>query len=128
MPPLEFEDELTLRAVFRDEIERYTTDSGIAKGVDWKGWIMVALGVVGVVAAFTMFVFKTNAAADLEHAEIKARHGSDMRLHDEQIQGHSESQRKVLDKLDTLTTNQVRIGERLRVRGLKRTDNDDGSD
>lgn len=117
-----FDEETALRAIVRAEMRSSITDTGLDKKYarpDWRSWIMVGLGILGTVAAFTMFVFKTNAAADLEHEQLRAKHESDTILQGERISKHQETQNIVLDKLDTLNTNQVRIGERLRVRGLK---------
>lgn len=121
---LDVEDEDVIRAALRDEIKRYAAETSIKVDPDWKGWIMVALGIMGTVAAFTMFVFKTNAAADLEHQKITSTHVMDLRLHTEELNSQKQSQQKTLDKLDTLTTNQIRIGERLKVGGLKGNDDE----
>jgi hypothetical protein len=113
-----FDEETALRAIIRTEMRGSITDTGLDKKYarpDWRSWIMVGLGILGAVAAFTMFVFKTNAAADLEHAQMQA----ETSLQGERISKHDAAQDKMLERLDTLNDNQIRIGERLRVRGLK---------
>lgn len=86
--------------------------------VDWKGWIAVGLGILGIVAAFTMYVFKTNAAADLEHEQIKGAR----QLQGQRLDAQSKAVGEILTKIEKVTTNQIRIGERLKVGGLQGND------
>ena len=87
--------------------------------MDWKSWIGPILGILGAVAAFTMYTFKTNAAADLEHKDLETTQLLDSQMQQQRLDIQGEAQTRILDKLDTLNENQARIGTRLRVRGIK---------
>lgn len=83
-----------------------------------RGWIMTTIGVLSVVTTLTLFVFKTNAAADVEHANMR----SEVAVEKVKISAQEKNQAAILRKLDVLHANQIRIGERLQVRGLARDD------
>ncbi len=111
MPPIMFSDESQLREALRQEIRA----AAPPRRTDIKGWITVALGILGVVAAATVFVFKTNASADLEHEQLRGK----IELNHQMIETQDLRQIEILERLDTLQANQILIGERLRVRGLE---------
>lgn len=109
-----------LRTDISNEIRKEITGYGKKRDkVDWAKWLGLVLGTIGMISAFSMFVFKTNAAANLEHAQITANHERDALLHDYSLQGQKEAQQQMLKKLDAMNENQIKIGEQLRVKGLK---------
>ena len=87
--------------------------------VDWKGWIVVSLAVLGVVVAFTTSTFKANAAADLEHEKIRTTQALDSQAHTQRLNTQGDSVEKILTKLEVVLANQILIGERVRAAGLR---------
>lgn len=109
------EEMTALKAMFAEHqksLRREVTRPPIPSRSDWKGWVTMSLGILGVVAAFTMFIFKTNAAADLEHQKIVSTHTYDIGL-------QKMEQRQLMEKLETLNENQILIGKRVQAKGVK---------
>ncbi len=98
------------------------SETGGKKKVEWAKWITTALAVTGFLSAFAMFMFKTNAAADLEHQTTEATHKHDISLLQVEAKRQGEVQTVILKKLERLHTNQIIIGEKLNVQGLKNGD------
>lgn len=83
-----------------------------------RGWAIFLIALLGALSTVSLFAFKTNAVADVEHAKL---HG-DLGLAKHKISTQADDLKAIIRKLDMLQGNQILIGERLRVRGLARGD------
>ncbi len=92
----------------------------------WAGIITAIIATGGVVWALMSGFFWTREEQSAHQIEFSS-HVTEFKAHEAVVEERQKAQERMMDKIDAMYENQIRTGEKLRVRRLRRVEDEEES-